>query len=400
MARTRAAVDTIRGYYYQFDYYILKILDADDNQQITLEGIEDVDIVDEDDTTAIQCKYYSGQEYNHSVIAKAIRFMFKDYIGRVNENEQPIKYKLYGNFKSGQNKLPTSLSVEFVKENFFSFTQKKNAHRLHEELHATDVQIDGFIKSITININGKSFEDQEKLIISRIKEQFNCTEIDAELYYFNNALRSVRRIAVNRDIEQRKITKALFLSEINNKKMLFDRWYLEFKGIESMCRQIRRQYFTKTNVSPAERFFLIECDSSINDSEIVELLQKIVKNWSKTSKREKTPFCPYVFLHNIDDSRLIGIKKLLVNCGLRLRDGYEFLGADFSAESIIARPFNESGVKIKIINKMEEISRVLSLQNTLKEIYQFYLQEPFFTIDSWAVTNIQIPSTIDINKMV
>ena len=28
MARTRDAVDTIKGYYYQFDYFILQIIDS------------------------------------------------------------------------------------------------------------------------------------------------------------------------------------------------------------------------------------------------------------------------------------------------------------------------------------------------------------------------------------
>lgn len=29
MPQTREAVDTIKGYYYQFDYFILKLLDED-----------------------------------------------------------------------------------------------------------------------------------------------------------------------------------------------------------------------------------------------------------------------------------------------------------------------------------------------------------------------------------
>lgn len=39
MARTRDAVDTIKGYYYQFDYFILQIIDStDDSDEITIEG--------------------------------------------------------------------------------------------------------------------------------------------------------------------------------------------------------------------------------------------------------------------------------------------------------------------------------------------------------------------------
>ena len=94
MASTRDAVDTIRGYYYQFNYSILSILDGKEDDVVTVEGIEDVDVASGDDTVAVQCKYYSKIEYNHSVIAKPIRFMFKDFMQR-SEKENYISYKLY-----------------------------------------------------------------------------------------------------------------------------------------------------------------------------------------------------------------------------------------------------------------------------------------------------------------
>ena len=93
MAKGRDAIDTITGYYYQFDYYILQLLDlAGENDTVTIEGIEDVDILEENELTAIQCKYYDKTEYNHSIIAKPIRLMLRYYvIGR------PKKKKIYYN---------------------------------------------------------------------------------------------------------------------------------------------------------------------------------------------------------------------------------------------------------------------------------------------------------------
>lgn len=56
---TRDAVDTIRGYYYQFDYYILNILNQNiEDNKVYIECIEDIDIETANDKTAIQCKYY------------------------------------------------------------------------------------------------------------------------------------------------------------------------------------------------------------------------------------------------------------------------------------------------------------------------------------------------------
>jgi hypothetical protein len=61
----RSADSTIKGYFYQFDFTILQILNASDNDEITVEGIEDVDISNINETIAIQCKYYESTEYNH-----------------------------------------------------------------------------------------------------------------------------------------------------------------------------------------------------------------------------------------------------------------------------------------------------------------------------------------------
>ena len=67
----RTATDTIRGYFYQFDLAILKLLQLEgDAHEITVEGIEDVDVKNATEEIAIQCKYHSKTEYNHSAIAK------------------------------------------------------------------------------------------------------------------------------------------------------------------------------------------------------------------------------------------------------------------------------------------------------------------------------------------
>ena len=63
----RAAIDTIRGYFYQFDNSIASLLElANENDTIVIEGVEDIDIKTVTEEKAIQCKYYAKTEYNHS----------------------------------------------------------------------------------------------------------------------------------------------------------------------------------------------------------------------------------------------------------------------------------------------------------------------------------------------
>ncbi len=71
----RSAVDTIKGYFYQFDFTIKKLLElSNETDSVAIERVEDVDLKTSSEEIAIQCKYYSKSEYNHSVIAKPIRF--------------------------------------------------------------------------------------------------------------------------------------------------------------------------------------------------------------------------------------------------------------------------------------------------------------------------------------
>ena len=57
MARTREATATIKGYYYQFDLFILELLQLpSDDDRVCLEGIEDVDRIIDGGINDIQCK--------------------------------------------------------------------------------------------------------------------------------------------------------------------------------------------------------------------------------------------------------------------------------------------------------------------------------------------------------
>ena len=400
MARGRDAIDTITGYYYQFDYYILQLIELlNGNDTVTIEGIEDVDISDENELIAIQCKYYAKTEYNHSIIAKPIRLMLKDYVNR-DQQKKNIRYKLYGKYQSGHDKYPGTLSVDFAKKSLFTYTEKKVVHVLHNELSLTDADIEEFLSKVDVDINAEDYVVQQRKVIKGLEDIFRCSNFEAEYYYYNNALRVVKEIATKQDVKDRVVSKKEFLQKINSKKMLFDKWYLQFKGIREYCAEIKKQYFSTRNVSPFERFFLIECDLQIDDTKLLSLIIKISKNWSKLSRREVRTFCPYIYLHGISEERLVTLKKKLQQEDIRLWDGYDFLGADFSVGSIIRRANAENNIKMKIINKLDEMDNVLVNASGTKEIYHFYLNKPFYENSQNLCFGIQISSTEDIIMMI
>ena len=400
MARSRDAVNTIKGYYYQFDYFILQLINlVNEIDNVTIEGIEDVDIFDEKEMIAVQCKYYAKTAYNHSVIAKPIRLMLKDYVNRTPEKRK-IRYKLYGKYQSGQDKYPGSLSVEFAKKSLFTYTEKKTPHILHEELNLTDEDIEEFLSKVDVDINAEDYYEQQEKVISNLGKIFQCERFEAEYYYYNNALRLVKEKAVQQKICDRIVSKREFLDKIDNKKMLFDKWYLQFKGIKNYCADIRKQYFSPKNVSPYERFFLIECDKVVDDKKLISLIEKISKNWSKLSRREAKPFCPYIYFKGITEDRLVELKKKLQREDIRLWDGYDFLGAEFAVASSIRRANYENEIKVKIINHIENLNEILEKVTGIREIYQFYLDEPFYESEYNLCFGIQISKTEDVCMMI
>ena len=177
MGNDRTAIDTITGYYYQFDYYILKLLEQQNgSDSVCIEGIEDVDIKSIDETIAVQCKYYSKTEYNHSVIAKPIRLMLSHYAAS-SSTGRTSQYKIYGYYSSGQDKLPANIDLEFAKEKFFTYTERKTKHEHHVELGLTDTEITDFLSHLSIDVHAIEFAEQERKIIEQIQMLFSVTHL-------------------------------------------------------------------------------------------------------------------------------------------------------------------------------------------------------------------------------
>lgn len=406
----RTAIDTIKGYFYQFDYAIAKLLElGNDTDTIIVEGIEDVDISTATEETAIQCKYYAKTEYNHSVIAKPIRLMLDHYKEVVNGNKQRVNYKLYGYFQSGQTKLSLPIDTTFLKKHFLTYdktdikTGKKITYHYHSKLGLTDTQLDDFISLLDIDISALEYQSQVLKIYNLLMTQFSCMAFEAEHFFYNNALKVIKDIAVESSLSNRKISKGDFLKKIDFKRVLFNEWFVAFKGEAKLYSELRSQYFTGLNTSSFERFFLIEVPTTnYIRAELKDLILTISKKWSKLSKRDPEPFCPYIYLHCIRQQELIELKKELYSEGLIFIDGFDFDGSEFNPKSI-SKPANyNNSIKIKILNKMEHIDLTVREASKTKEIYQFFNTNSFFDISYPSVrqVKIQFSQLTDIKKII
>ena len=390
----RTATDTIKGYFYQFDLAILKLLQLeDDTHEIIVEGIEDVDVKDATEETAIQCKYHSKIEYNHSVIAKPIRLMLNHFKEVLNGKEKKIKYLYFGHFKSGHEKFPSTITLDFLKSNLLTYKKEKVEYKHYEELKLSDENLILFLETLEIDINAKSYEDQLKEIFTSLKNQnnFNCDDFEAENFYYNNALKIMSNLAKENDIANRKISKKDFLTQINSKQVLFHKWFVQYKGKKKLLSDIRSKYFSDYNSSPFERFFLIEVNSSnYLRSDLKSIIHLISKKYSQLSRLNPDSFCPYIHISGLSNIELIELKTELINENFKFKDGFDFNGSRFNPKSITEKATYHNGIKIKIVNDLKDIETFFNQISKAKEVYHFYFETPFFSTSNESIKHVQI----------
>lgn len=389
----RSAVDTVRGYFYQFDYSILKVLQlSNSNDSIAVECIEDVDIRTATEVTAVQCKYYSGTEYNHSVIKPAVMYMLTHFKALKDDGRPVVRYSLCGHYGAGQHKLKLPIDVAFLKQHFLTYSENKVERRHHDELGLSDDDLAEFLLVLNIDINAASFEDQFAQVIRELQTTHGCTPFAAEYFYYNNALAMMRELSIQSLPANRTITKKEFLERSDTSSVLFNEWFVRKKGEKAHFAALRKEYFASLNLSPFERFFLIEVDpATLVRSELKDVLHMLSKKWSKTTKRDgNSSFCPYVYVHRIPHEELVELKKELAIEGFGFIDGYDFHGADFNVKSISKSATNENGIKLKVLNSIEDLEATVGAVTKAREVYQFHFGKIYFDPANKAVKHVQI----------
>ena len=411
----RSANATIKGYFYQFDHTILQVLDAvSANSSVVIEGVEDVDIEDEANVVLVQCKYYEGTEYNHSVIKDAVIQMLRHYKKAALFEHQQLRYRLYGHYKNGHEKLKQPFNLDFLKEHFLTYTEtdkdkKKTKQLEHKQLKLSDPQLAHFQSLLEINIDAPSYEHQQSQILTKLQMQIkDCSQEDAEAFYYPNAINVIQGLAVMTNIRDRKITKAKFLINVNRKEIIFSRWLRQKFSDEHYAKSIKRRHFMygSTKVPCASRIFVIDTAGEFELSKVTSLLVRLGTRFSHV-EHKSTPqndrFCPYVLLRNLPPQDLIALKKNLLQQGVKFVDGYAFLGADCDLNQIAKPPTKENLIQLKFILETGQIKPLCNeLKGTTIQIFDFFQTSPLEANQiptSVACNAINVPSLKLINEV-
>jgi hypothetical protein len=381
--KDRSATATIKGYFYQFDQTIVSLLEASPHGSVTVEGVEDIDLDDPGESAFVQCKYYEGTEYNHSVIKDAVVHMLRHFHAAGCPSAQVFRYRLHGHYQSGQHKLTLPLTSDFVKAHFLTFTKGKKFHKVHEELALTDEQLADFLALLNINVNAPSYDVQKEMLAKLlVREIAGCTNDDAQMFFYPMAINLVQRLATEADMAKRRITKVQFLKAINRKDVVFNAWLRDYMGRDYFAKMVRRMYFFhgRTKLPKASRFFVIEMGEEFEVAKASRMLAGLGRTFSHT-EHLRTPatdrFCPYMLLRGLTPAQLVELKECLWRQGVVFIDGYPFRGAAFSPAMLAEDPTKDRLWTLKFVpDEHQLVPTIAACAGSLVEVYDFYRASP------------------------
>ena len=371
MSKPRSAISTIKGYFYQFDKSILEILEqSNETDMVTIEGIEDIDIENSDERNFIQCKYYEKTDFDNSIIRKPIQLMFRHYLeNRTEPKDKNFTYRLYGYYKKGHEKL-LELTTENLKTYFLDFSKfgvidesgnsnyqikNKKGEVIFEET-VEDDDIEDFKNHLFIDIKADSYENQIEKIKSKIQNDLSdYSEEDIELIYFN-ALKIIKDLACEHNIEKRQISKKEFWDRIKTKNYYFERWMSELLEWKNYKKIIHKKYFPRvSNLSPAHRFFILDCQG-----ESVNNVKNVISEISRKYSRLIHQFSPYVYLYNtLNVDFVTELKEKLYEDGCFFKDGFPFKNSKFRFQEMLIKPDKFNGISVRILEHPINLSIVL-----------------------------------------
>ncbi|WP_456010691.1 helicase HerA domain-containing protein [Clostridium butyricum] len=464
----RSAEATIAGYLYQFDKSIIEILKREnDEDNVTIEGIEDIDIGGEEiNSTSIQVKYYEGSEYNHSIIAEAIRYLFYNYIDYLNGKCERRYYYLYGYYSSGQDKLKVDnnfiiqdnegkKAIDILKDSFLTYRPKNGLDQKHYSYELVDYinedgnvekraiiedELNDFISLLRININAKSLDEQYEELLSLLEDKIdNCKSRDeAEKYYYNNALKVIFKLAQEKDkataskvkeikdlnvnkksidakikrkkekndqslseeitelqkeldnlinqictiqedindlnIKKRTITKKEFIKKIDQKTVLFNKWYAANLGKRKYNEYVKDVLYRKKSLNNSKYKYLIlgkEFENSLmNDENILidEFIDRIIEDSYKIDTAFASKDKPWSIVLDIDGKNLKKIIERLNKKEIKFNSGREEWNS-FSINYFNEKPIVNANENGTICNASYQI-RLLTLSTFEKYLSQ------------------------------
>lgn len=368
----RSANYAIKGYLYQFCKTIEQILSSTDGTEITVEGIEDIDLSAPDATSLIQCKYHQETRFTPSATYKPVGLMLKHLIEGTREVSS---YTLYAHFNENSPANTGWITDEFL---------RKALTHIDANATATDTQLASF-KAKFHFITGMAFDELQRSVHTLLQSAFNCTAIDVELYYYNIAIAHMVEVSARTDINQRRIKKATFQTYINKKYFLFDIWQHELEGKQAYIKAIKKRLKSAKALADTKRRFLFISREMVNNPtaeiSLNTLLNNLVNQYGIVGKLYNSAL--WTVIIDAEPTQIQETKAYLVKNGIYFNDGYE-------AVSFCGRYFND----MPITNKKRTSDKIAKTSHNLRLLSATTFRDKFaYVVDTDKYPHVFINTT-------
>ena len=314
----RAANATIAGFVYQFDLTTLEILNAQSNTPVAVEGCEDIDLHKGSSAAAVQCKYLPASKYSLAGLRKPIIPMLESFA-----DGREWDYRLYVHYGDSTTP-PTKLTVDELKSCLTEIKRKPTRTVQHCE-HLSHEVLERFLGRLSIQA-GDAFETQQAAVHSALRTALGASAEDVRDLYYPSAVAHVMWFATRPKLSERITTREAFVAHLNIRNAMYTRWHAEHVGLERFRKALKRRLKATGALNANRRRLLVLRPAALSTSTLLSDVDLIMALATKMYGHGMLSDAkPWTVLLDAPDEQVAEIKKRLIEEGVSINDGFEYL---------------------------------------------------------------------------
>lgn len=374
----------IKGFIYQYDKTIEKILDLSEEEYIQIEQAQDLS----NEKVVYQVKYKESSDYTNSKLKAPICKLIEE------SKSDKRRFVILCHFRD---KLNDVINLKLEDLDAIIGDCKIN----NKQYYFTNEQKEEFISRFDL-IFTENYQEQFDKVIKKIGQKFSSDIEESCLIHSQIRNLIISKIVDNppNSMVDRKINFLEIESYVKqNKGILFNSAYRSYLGEEKYFRFLKKRFFYRLNEQYHEKVFVIEGKSDYEVCQLIDIVNTIKDNVTKFSKRGVKSSAPYIFFNNIEDEKISEIKRILYESEIVFRDGYTFKNSPFYVEHILERTSSNNNIYLKFVNSDIELLEVIQNLKGNYKIYQFYLNKPKDLVTDSENIKIKINEINDIDRI-
>jgi len=420
----RQADSTIRGYLYQFNKSIYEILQSNDDETITLEGvIEDIDIQSPTSTTTIQCKYHEDKKYMISGVAVPILEMLCHYY-ECKVLGKSVSYILYAHYEENIDSIAMNAFSDFLSTTNDKEIQVKYFHRIytipddkilaiamkpqkkkeekqallsyykdHRDLLTLKVPIENFWKLFRYE-PAERFDELKENIIAQFEK---IVDLDtAKSLYYPNAFSFVANLSAKSNFQDRIVSKAQMLTYLSaQKSVLLNKWTLAAMDKEKVLKD-KKKYLSGYFAGNADVRAFVFSDEFLkaNKNDVIPFFIEYLNKYFKKPQLQRQPI--FVFGNNNSTLQQIILLQLY---NYQKTVNYGTIGECFSEDSFVNNTNCPSDFTCKMTLE-RNISTSLLERCRVNQLYIIGKAEDKFNSLNYFVETLDIENVKELKYLV